>query len=153
MKPILLSIAALLLVGGAPPSATLRPGLWRYDNVPTGASLDGRALGDLPYTPAGPQEVCMSPAEAADPARWFLRDSGTGCSVTRAVVAGGAVDIAATCPGQAAGDAPGTVHLTGTWSADRYALRFATTTIGENGTMGFTGTIAGRRVGACPAAK
>ncbi|WP_375393816.1 DUF3617 domain-containing protein [uncultured Sphingomonas sp.] len=153
MRPILLGIAAIAIGGAAAPTARLAPGLWRVDTVPVGATLDGRPLGDLPYTANGPQSVCMSPAEAVDPARWFTRDSGTGCAVSRGAIVNGRVDIRGNCPGQAAGDAPGTVQLTGTWTPDRYDLRFATTTVGENGKMGFTGTIAGRRVGACPAAK
>lgn len=150
MKPILLALAAATLTGAATPPTRLSPGEWQIENVPVGASLDGRALGDLPYTPGAPQRVCLSAADAVDPARWFLRDSGKGCTIAERSIAGGRVAIAATCPGQAAGDAPGTVHLTGTWAPGRYDLRFATTTVGENGTMGFTGTITGRRLGACP---
>ena len=151
MRPILLGIAAVVLAGATTTPAGLVPGLWRVENVPTGATLDGRALGDLPYTATGPQDVCMSPADAADPVRWFTRDSGTGCAVSQGSIADGRVDIRARCPGQAAGDAPGTVHLSGTWAHDRYALRFSTVTVGDNGRMGFTGTITARRVGNCPA--
>ena len=44
----------------------------------------------------------------------------------------------------------GAVRLTGRWTGTGYALRFSTTNPSENGVMGFTGAMTGRRVGPCP---
>lgn len=148
-RPFLAGSVSLLL-GAANPPATLQPGLWRYDNVPRTATLDGRRLADLPYTPSGPQTVCLTPAEAAAPARWFARDSGNDCSFTRTSIAGGKVDIVGTCPASEPGFDRGSVRLTGRWTPTAYTIRFATLTHGDNGRMGFDGTMTGRRIGDCP---
>lgn len=148
--PITRRVAILLplLLAAAP--AGLRPGLWQVYSAPTGATLDGKPLRDLPYnSQAGPRAICVGADEARD-IGWLTRDFAPGCAVTRRSLAGGRVGIDATCPPQAPGLARGAVHLAGTWSPGRYALRFATTNPSENGVMGFTGTMTGRRVGGCP---
>lgn len=142
-------LALPLLVAAAPAGFT--PGEWRTASAPGTATLDGRPLGDLPYSgPAAPGRVCLTAAEAADPERWLTRELAQGCTVTRRSFADGRVDIAATCAPQAPGLARGTVRLTGRWTPTGYAVRFTTTNPSENGVMGFTGTMTGRRVGPCP---
>lgn len=151
MRAMIGALMLLPLLAAATP-VKLRPGLWHIASAPAGASLDGRHLDDLPYTPpAGPDTICLTPAQAADPAAWLARDSAQGCTLTRNTVAGGKVDIAGSCPPQATGLARGTVKLAGRWTPTSYALRFATTNPSENGVMGFTGTLTGKRIGDCPA--
>lgn len=94
--------------------------------------------------------MCLSAADAADPAHWFTRDSAPGCRWTRRSVSGGRVEIVGTCPAEEPGQPAGVTHLTGRWSRDRYALRFATIAHGSNGRMGLDGTITARRIGTCP---
>jgi hypothetical protein len=148
--PARLLLAIPLLVAAAP--AGLRPGLWHVTSTPGQASLDGRPLGDLPYTPpTAPDAVCLTPAQARDVATWLARDVTTGCTLNRQTTARGRIAIGGTCPPQAPGLARGTVRLTGSWSPDRYSLRFATMNPGENGVMGFTGAVEAKRVGDCPA--
>ncbi len=142
------AIVALAPVAAAAP--TLHPGLWRVASTPQTATLDGRKLDDLPYTPAAPEAVCLSPAQAADPATWFVRDTPAGCTFSRRSVQHGAVDIVGTCPSASPGYPAGSVRFNGRWSANRYTIRFATTDIGENGQMGFAGTATGGRIGECP---
>ena len=151
MRRTMFAITSLVLVA-ATPAAGLRPGLWQVATSPGTATLDGRPLSDLPYTaPTAPDQVCLTAAQAAAPAAWFAHDAAAGCTFTRERIAGGKIDMAGTCPPQAPGLAGGTVHLTGSWQADRYTLRFATINPGENGRMGFTGTTIARRVGDCAA--
>jgi hypothetical protein len=141
---------ALVTLGAAAAAPALRPGLWQFTNTPQGASLDGRALDDLPYSaPDAPETICVTPAMAAAPTAFLARDSAA-CDFTRAAIAGGKVDIVGACPASAPGLARGTVHLTGAWTPTSYALRFATINPGENGVMGFTGTMTGKRIGDCP---
>jgi hypothetical protein len=149
MRPIA-AAAALMLVAAAPAAPLLRPGLWLVDSTPQAATLDGRKLDELPYAPPPPQRICLSAAQAADPASWFARDSA-GCTLTRRRVAAGAVAIEGTCPSPDAGLARGTVRMTGRYTANSYALRFATIVNGDNGRMGFDGTMTGKRIGDCPA--
>lgn len=142
--------ATLLLLTAAATPTSLRPGLWQIASTPGTASLDGRPLGDLPYTPpTGVDTICLTPAAARDPARWLARDAAAGCILSRRSAAGGRVDMAGTCPPQAAGLTPGTVRITGRWTPTSYALRFATQNPSENGRMGFTGTLTGKRIGDC----
>lgn len=94
--------------------------------------------------------MCLGPAQAADPAAWFVRDTPRGCAFSKRSVAGGAIDIAGACPSASPGYPAGTVRFTGRWSANRYTIRFATTDSGENGRMGFTGTATGEWIGECP---
>lgn len=149
MRP-LLALAPLLLLAAS--HAGFTPGLWQLTSAPGAATLDGKPLGDLPYTaPAAPEQVCATAAELSDPAAWLSRGVAQGCSFSRRQVAGGRVDMAGTCPPQAPGLARGAVRLTGRWTPTRYDLRFTTTNPSENGVMGFTGTMTGRRTGACPA--
>ncbi len=141
----------IVLLLAAAPSAPLRPGLWRFTNTPTAASLDGRALNELPVSPPTSETVCLTPADAAAPARWLARDLQGDCTLTKTGVAGNKVDIAGTCPASDEGRAPGSLSLTGRYTATSYDLRFATFAHGENGTMGFAGAMTGARVGDCPA--
>lgn len=150
MLPARLLLCLPLTLAAASAPVQLKPGLWRIDNVPQSASLDGRPLHDLPFVQPEPEMVCMDTAAARQPTRWFTRDSDPSCTFTRHDVAGGRVDIAGTCP-SADGKAPGTVRLTGAWTPVGYRLRFATVANGENGRMGFGGTLAGMRIGECPA--
>lgn len=145
--PALLALP-LLVAASAP--ATLAPGLWRIENRPTAATLDGRRLADLPYTPPPAEQVCLTAADAADPARWFTRDSAPGCRWTERRVAGGRVSITGSCPAEEDGQPDGTTRLTGRWSATAYTLRFATIAHGGNGRMGLDGAIRARRIGDCP---
>ncbi|WP_375392402.1 DUF3617 domain-containing protein [uncultured Sphingomonas sp.] len=144
-------IVALLLPLAAAGPAGFRPGLWQVTSAPTGASLDGRPLTDLPYAgPAGPGTVCLSAADAPG-LGWVTRDLAPGCTITRGALGGdGRVAVTASCPPQAPGLARGTVRLTGRWTPTGYDLRFATTNPSETGVMGFTGTMTGRRTGDCP---
>lgn len=144
----LAAIAALLAVAASAPG--LQPGKWRIVTVPDTATLDGRKLGDLPYSPPPPAEVCMSAAEAADPAAWFTREAAEGCTVSRRSVSGGTVAIDGLCPPFAAGLPAGTMRFIGRWSPTRYTVRFVTEASGENGRMGFSGTARGERIGECP---
>lgn len=141
--------AALMLVAAAPASP-LRPGLWQVGSTPQRATLDGRRLAELPYAPPPPQLVCLSAAAAADPAAWFARDS-SDCTLSRRDVAGGKVAIEGTCPSPDDGKPRGTVRMTGHFTPDRYDLAFATIVNGDNGRMGFDGSMTGKRVGDCPA--
>lgn len=146
------TIALPLLLAAATP-AGLTPGLWQVTSAPTGATLDGRPLTDLPYTPpaAPAAPICMTAIQARDPATWLASSHmPQGCTTTARSVAKGRIAISGTCPPQAPGLARGTVKLTGTWSPDGYTLRFATLNPSENGVMGFTGTVTAKRVGACP---
>lgn len=147
MRRLAASLALILLA--AAPATPLRPGLWQVESAPQAATLDGRKLGQLPYAAPPPQTICLTPAEAADPAGWLARDSAE-CTLTRRKVTGGAVAISGTCPSPDAGRPRGTVRMTGRVAATSYALRFATIVNGENGRMGFDGTMTGKRVGDCP---
>ena len=141
-------IALPLLLAAAP--AGFIPGLWQLSSAPGTATLDGQPLGDLPYTgPGTPPTVCLTAAQARDPA-WLARGLAIGCTVTRRSLARGRIDLAATCPPQAQGLASGTIRVTGRWTPTSYALRFTTRNPSENGVMGFTGTMTGKRVGICP---
>ena len=152
---LLLAAPLLLLAAASPPS--FRPGLWQVSSAPGTAALNGKPLGDLPYTPpTAPGSICLSPADAGDArADWLTRDLAPGCTITRSSRANGRVDVTATCPPQAPGLARGSVRLTGRWTPTSYDLRFATANPSENGVMGFTGSMTGKRVGDCvnPAAR
>jgi hypothetical protein len=150
---IVLALATLAAAPATRPSApALRPGLWQVESTPQVATLDGRRLAELPYTAPPPQAICLTAAEAADPATWFARDSA-GCTLTRRAVSGGNVAIEGSCPSPDAGRARGSVRLTGRYNADSYAVRFATIVNGDNGRMGFDGMMTGKRIGDCPAAR
>lgn len=138
----------ILVAAGAPTG--LEPGLWRISSTPAAATLDGRRLADLPYDAPPPEEVCLSAPDAADPARWFTRDSAPGCRWSRRSVAGGRVSMKGICPAKEPGQPPGSTRLTGRWTATRYDIRFATVAHGSNGRMGLDGATTGVRIGECP---
>ena len=98
----------LLLLTAAIGPATFQPGQWQIATAPGTATLNGRSLGDLPYTgPAAPEAICLTSAQASDPAAWLARDLPTGCTLTRRSIANGRVDVTGTCPAQAEGLARG----------------------------------------------
>ena len=146
------AVALALLGGVAASTPGFRPGLWELRSAPTAATLDGRSLGELPYEAPPPEQVCLTAADAAKPAAWLGRGMPGECKIARSKLSGGKVDIAATCAPKPRDVRAGTMRLTGTWSPDRYDLRFSTISHGENGTMGFDGTMTGKRLGDCPAA-
>ncbi len=144
----LLFLTPILILSAASPA--LQPGRWTIASAPTGATLDGRKLDDLPYAaPSSPDTVCLTAIDAADPAAWLARDVAKGCTFEGRHLTGGRVDLTGTCAPQAPGLARGTLQISGRWSATSYDLTFATTNPSETGVMGFTGTMTGRRTGAC----
>ena len=143
----LLLLGPLLTLAAVAPA--LQSGRWQVTSAPTGATLDGRPLGDLPYTPPAPQSLCLTATDAADPAAWLARDAAKGCALTTRTLAGGRVELSGTCPPSAKGLTRGTVRITGRWTPTSYDLRFVTTNPSENGVMGFSGAMTGRRIGAC----
>ncbi len=135
----------LILLLAAP---ALEPGLWEQRNDPGAASLAGRPLNDLPLDAIKADRICLTPADAADPAKWLSRDTAADCTLTRSAVAKGLVDIAGTCQAEE-GRKPGTVTLTGRYERDAFDIAFSTTTDTAQGSMAFSGRMRGRRVGAC----
>lgn len=136
----------LLLLGAA--DASLQSGMWEMRNTPGVATLDGRALDELPIGPIKTQTVCLPAREAANPVRLLTRDLGEDCAISSATLADGKVRIGGTCPNQLEGP-DGTFELTGKLGRDSYEVDFATSAVGDNGRMTFSGKMTGRRVGAC----
>ncbi|MDP8914414.1 MAG: DUF3617 domain-containing protein [Pseudomonadota bacterium] len=128
--------------------ASLKSGMWEMRNTPGVATLDGRALDELPIGPIKTQTICLAAQEAANPVLLLTRDLGQDCAVASATVAGGKIRIGGTCPNQLEGP-DGTFELTGKLSRDSYEVDFATSAVGDNGRMTFSGKMTGRRVGAC----
>jgi hypothetical protein len=143
----LAALASSLLVAAS--DARLASGLWEMRNTPGVATLDGRVLSELPIGPIKTQTICLAPSEAA--VRFLTRDLGADCSVGRATTTGGRIDVQGTCPNQVEGP-DGSFRLAGTVRSRSYAVEFATTAVGENGRMTFSGKLSGRRIGNCPAA-
>lgn len=140
-----------LLLLAAAAGSTPQPGLWEISSAPQQATLNGHALGDLPYTPpTAPDRQCLAAADLADPVALVAKQAPEGCSVTRRVPSTTGVTLTGTCPPQAPGLARGTFRLVGRWTPTSYAVRFTTANPSENGVMGFTGRVDARRVGACP---
>lgn len=142
--------AAFLLLVAAAGGAAPQAGLWELTSAPQQASLNGRPLGDLPYTPSIPERRCLAASDLGDPVALVAGQTPPGCVVTRrSATAQGAV-ITGTCPPPAAGLPRGNFRLTGRWDRDSYSVRYTTANPSENGVMGFAGRIDARRVGACP---
>lgn len=140
--------ALLMLLAAA--DAPLSAGAWEIRNTPGMATLDGEELSALPLGPIRTESICLSPAQALEPARFFARELDPGCTVTSASIDGGKVAIAGTCPNQVEGP-DGAFTLSGRWESDRYDITFQTAVEGENGRMGFSGALSGHRVGSCEA--
>lgn len=133
----------------SPAGSPLAPGLWETRNTPGTASLDGRALNELPLPPLEPERVCLSAADAADPARFLAGATAPDCRITGSTLARGQARIEASCPSPDGGK-EGKMVLAGRYAPDRYTIDFNTTAYGDNGRMGFTGKLIGRRLGDCP---
>jgi hypothetical protein len=144
-----LSSAPLLLTLAAASDAQLRPGLWEVINTPGLATLDGKELDDLPLGPIKKQQICLATGEAADPARFFARDTAADCRILSSSLAGGEVRIKGACPNPEEGN-EGAVELSGRFDATSYQLDFATRAEDFQGVMTFSGKLTGRRVGECP---
>lgn len=145
-------LLAFPLLAAAAGSATPQPGLWEVTSAPQEATLNGRPLGDLPYTPTtAPDRLCLTAADLADPAALVARQAPPGCEVKRRSRTAYGVMLTGTCPPQADGLARGSFRLTGSWTRGSYSVRFITANPSENGVMGFSGSVDARRVGACPA--
>ena len=145
---IALSSALLLLTLAAASDAQLRPGLWEVVNQPGVATLDGKELDDLPLGPIKTQQICLAAGDAADPARFFARDTAADCRILSSSLAGGQVRIKGACPNPEEGN-EGAVELSGKFDATSYKLDFATRAEDFQGVMTFSGKLTGRRVGEC----
>jgi hypothetical protein len=149
-----LALAAVAVAAGcatvpSPAGSPLAPGLWETRNRPGVATLDGRARNELPLPPLEPERVCLSPADVADPGLFLAGATAPGCRITGSSWAGGRARVEASCPSPDGGK-DGKMVLTGRYAADRYAIDFNTRAYGDNGRMGFSGKLIGRRLGDCP---
>ena len=142
------AVAPLLLLLAAA-DTPFSSGLWEIRNLPGVATLDGRALEELPLGPIKIQTICLGPAEASKPITFLTRDLGADCTVKTASLSRGQVQVAGTCPNQLEGP-EGSFQLGGKIGAAGYDVDFATTAFGDNGRMTFSGKMTGRRVGSCP---
>ena len=142
--------APALLLLAATADEPIQPGLWETRNTPGVATLDGRALEDLPIGEIKTDTICLGAEAATDPVRFFARDIPEGCTVASGKASAGTVRIEGSCPNPLEGPR-GTFTLTGTYGRNSYDIDFATTAIGNNGTMTFSGKMAGRRIAACGA--
>jgi hypothetical protein len=148
------AIAAVAAAAGcatvaSPAGTPLAPGLWETRNRPGTATLDGQARKELPLPPLEPERVCLSAAEAADPGLFLAGATAPGCRITSSTWAGGRARVVASCPSPDGGK-DGEMVLSGRYAADRYTIDFDTTAYGDNGRMGFSGKLIGRRLGDCP---
>ena len=146
------ALAPALLLLAAAADSRVAQGLWETRNTPGVATLDGRPLAELPLGEIKTDKLCLSGAAAADPVRFFARDLDQGCTIASGRASGGKVRIKGTCPNQLEGP-DGTFLLTGRYDRNSYAIDFATTAVGDNGKMTFSGRMTGRRVAACPRVK
>lgn len=148
MKRGTFAILALLLAAAG--DVPLAPGLWEVRNTPGIATLNGRALHELPLGEIKTQRLCVTATEAADPGAFFSRDTAADCTIGYSVLKGGHVAIDGTCPGEDRAR-PGTLALKGHYTPTSYDIAFVTIAHGDDGTMTFSGRLTGQRVGACPA--
>jgi hypothetical protein len=144
------ALAPALLLLAAAADSPIAQGLWETRNTPGVATLDGRPLAELPLGEIKTDKLCLSRKAAADPVRFFARDLDRGCTIASGKASGGKVRIQGTCPNQLEGP-DGTFLLTGRYNRHSYTIHFATTAVGDNGKMTFSGKMTGRRVAACPA--
>ena len=152
IKALLLLAPASLLCAAASSEVALSPGLWQIMNTPGQATLDGRNLTELPLSVLKPERICLSPAQARDPATFLPGDIRPDCRITESTAAAGKLRIRAVCPGEGGfGDA--TLSLDGRFDKDDYEVRFETASHGDNGRMTFSGKLTGRRIGKCRAPK
>lgn len=145
----LIATASGCATATSPSASPLAPGLWETRNAPGTASLDGRALNELPLPPLEPERVCLSPTDAADPARFLVGATAPDCRITSSTWGGGRARVEASCSSPDGGK-DGNMVITGRYEVDRYVIDFDTTAYGDNGRMGFTGKLIGRRLGDCP---
>ena len=146
-KPAAAALAFLLIAAG---DAPLEPGLWEIRSIPGKATLDGKVLDDLPLGESRTERVCLASAQAADPATFFARDTTQDCKITSSDTAAGKVDISGRCPSPEEGS-DGTMKLSGRYSSSSYELDLVTSAEDFQGKMTFSGRLAGRRIGPCPA--
>lgn len=146
IRAAVIAPAMLLAIGAS--DASIAPGLWEVRNTPGIATLDGKELDDLPLGPIRSEEICVAPADAADPVAFFARDTKSDCSITSGSAAGGKVEISGRCPNPEE-ETEGTLKLSGRYDSDSYELDFATTAEDFQGVMTFSGKLSGKRLGAC----
>ena len=150
MKRVRCIAAFCLLVLAASADQTLQGGQWDIRNTPGVATLDGRALSELPIGEIKTQTMCLPSLHSAGLARFLTTDLGEACKVATSTIGGGKVRIGGTCPNELEGP-DATFELTGKYDSDGYVVDFATTAVGNNGRMTFSGQMAGKRTGSCTA--
>lgn len=142
-----LGLSGFLVLSGAT-DTTLDAGRWDIRNTPGVATLDGRALSELPIGEIKTQSTCLPNLDAGGLARFLTSDLGESCKIVSSTVGGGKLMIAGTCPNELEGP-DATFQLTGKYARDGYAIDFATTAVGNNGRMTFSGQMTGKKTGSC----
>jgi hypothetical protein len=148
---MVLAVTTAACVTAADGESRLRTGLWEIRNTPGAATLDGKALDDLPLPPLEPVRVCLRASDAAAPARFLAGATAADCRVVSSSIKGGRLDVRLACPSADQGAREGAMTLEGRYAPDRYDVNFGTTAFGDNGRMTFSGKLSGRWVGDCPA--
>ena len=149
--PPAVAVATFALAAAHPAEPALAPGLWETVNTPGVASLDGMELNDLPLFEIQTDEVCLTAADASDPATFLAGSTRPGCRIVKSRIEGARVDVKAVCPSEDGG-ADGSLTLAGELARESYRIEFQSVAFGDNGQMGFSGTLAARRIGDCEGA-
>lgn len=136
----------------------LEHGQWEYITRMTSIELPGLSQEEAAEVRAGIRngdEVrsrCISPEDAANPAASLANPGGRaqGCTFSRQVFAGGAIDVAGACPGPAPGSTIG-LTLAGSHTATQIDAIIGADFDGGAQSMRLRGTMTGRRLGPCEA--
>jgi len=128
-------------------SVQMTPGRWEERMNLISATLAGQNLPVDGFPGQNQTEYsCISPAEAADPAAYFLsHSSGDGCD-PHGTVANGHISISGTCMRN---DRPMQLVLDGTYGRDTYRVTAQATTSVKSQSMVMNIVMDARYVGAC----
>lgn len=156
MKRLALLAPTVVLIFACSSGETLQPGNWELTTKMTDIELPGQPpamaaqMKQAMTAQAQTQTRCITPAEAANPGGSLANPGGNaqGCTFSKQTFAGGAIDVAGSCPGPAGGTLQTT--LAGTYTATEMNATITANVEGGPQPMRMRGTLTGRRTGDCP---
>lgn len=141
-------LLALPLAAMTADSVTMAPGRWITTTATTAVALGGKPAPGARLNQPVSRAICLTPEEAAEPARYFQSKAPSGaCSAPTGSVAGGQIKLAATC--QDADTPRMMIEVSGTYARDSYrtAIRMQSVVAGQPAVI--DGFVTGRFEGAC----
>jgi hypothetical protein len=145
---LLAPFLALPLAAMSADAMTMSAGRWIETTTTTAVTLSGRPAPGVPIGRPASRPLCLTPEEAAEPARYFQSKAPSGaCAAPTGTVAGGQIKLASTC--EDANTPRMMIEVNGTYARESYRAAIRAQSVVNAQPAVVDMVVAGRFEGAC----